>query len=106
MHFISAQDTKENFDQKKISLIDIREPYERDICLIKGSTHIPMCEVEKLKQVVKNTKNGTVFICKSGKRAEATANLIEKELKIDTIHILEGGMIAWIEKIDQTLENY
>ena len=63
-------------------------------------------DIENLKQYVNNSTCETVFICKSGKRAEATANLIEKELNINNIYILEGGIISWIETIDQTLEIY
>ena len=37
MNFISAKETKERFDQKHLALIDIREPYERDICHIQNS---------------------------------------------------------------------
>ena len=106
MNFISAIATKEKLDHNRLALIDIREPYEREICHIHNSIHIPMGEVEKIKKEVQKSELETVFICKSGKRAEATANLVEKELNINNINILEGGIISWIENIDQTLEIY
>lgn len=106
MHFITAQEVKNKLDTQNVTLIDIREPYEREICHIKNSIHAPMGDIENLKQSVNNSTCETVFICKSGKRAEATANLIEKELNINNIYILEGGIISWIETIDQTLEIY
>ena len=106
MNFISAKETKERFDQKHLALIDIREPYERDICHIQNSIHLPMGDIEKIKNEVTKSELETVFICKSGKRAEATANLVEKELNIDNINVLEGGIVSWIENIDSSLEIY
>lgn len=106
MQFITAQEVKNSLDAQEITLIDIREPYEREICHIKNSIHAPMGDIESLKLSVNNSTGKTVFVCKSGKRAEATANLIEKELNINNIYILEGGIVSWIETIDQTLEIY
>lgn len=106
MHVISAQEAKKRLDNQSILLIDIREPYEREICYIEQSEHFPMGDVEAIKLKVQHSEKESVLICKSGKRAEATANLIEKELNIDNVYILEGGIIAWIETIEPHLELY
>ena len=106
MHVISAQEAKKRLDNQSILLIDIREPYEREICHIAQSEHLPMGDVEAIKLKVQHSEKESVLICKSGKRAEATANLIEKELNIDNVFILDGGIIAWIETIEPHLELY
>jgi len=106
MQFISSLDVKKRLDEQTLHLIDIREPYEREICFIDNSSHIPMNEVEKIKQTIQDCDHESVLICKSGKRAEATANFIEKELNISNLFVLQGGILEWIEKIDNQLEIY
>ncbi len=102
MKFITAIELKKRMDAgENICVIDIREPYEYQFCNI-GSLHIPMADlasqIDKLPE--KSTK---VLMCKSGKRAEALGNLITVEFGIDVL-ILEGGITAWKEEVDNFLE--
>ncbi|MCT4560815.1 MAG: hypothetical protein N4A41_05495 [Crocinitomicaceae bacterium] len=45
-------------------------------------------------------------MCKTVKRAEAVAHFIAGETKRSDIHILEGGIMNWIEQINPDLEVY
>ncbi len=85
-------------------LIDVRENYERDICQIP-SKHIPMAEVPTRHKEIPTDKQ-IVVMCRSGKRAEAVAHLLEDELGFSKVLVLEGGILNWIEQIDPSLENY
>jgi sulfur-carrier protein adenylyltransferase/sulfurtransferase len=85
-------------------VVDIREVYETKICQIP-SLHIPMAEMPaRFKEIP--TDKPLVILCKSGKRAEATANLMECELGFSELFILEGGIMAWIAEIETHLETY
>ena len=85
-----------------ISILDIREPYEYE-CANLGSLHIPMGEiVDRIKEVPTNQR--VVVMCRSGKRAEAVANLLRTEFGRTNVLILDGGILAWKETIDPTLD--
>lgn len=104
MQFISTSQLKEGISSGKYTVIDVREPYERAICSI-DSIHIPMGEIEN-KYLEIATDKDIVILCKSGKRAEAVANYLEKEHNYTNLSVLTGGIIAWIEEVDTHLESY
>jgi rhodanese-related sulfurtransferase len=103
MQLISAL---ELFDAMKNShnfeIVDVREPYEYQVCNI-GSMHIPMGEVCNRVAELPTEKN-IVIMCRSGKRAEAVANILLTDYSLTNIYVLEGGILAWKEYIDNSLE--
>ncbi len=83
--------------------LDIREPYEYEI-VNNGALNIPMGEIPN--EINRLPKDKTiVVICKTGSRATAVANLLLSEYQLD-VAILEGGIMAWIDEVDNTLEKY
>jgi rhodanese-related sulfurtransferase len=104
MEFISAHQLQVGISQGKYTVVDVRESYERAICSI-ASLHIPMGEINaRYKTIPKDAP--IVILCKSGKRAEAVANYLEKEHEYRNLSVLNGGILAWIEEIDSLLESY
>lgn len=102
MEFISAKALKQQMDSGSVFLLDIRENYEREACSIP-SHHIPMAEVcERLNELPSGQQ--VVVMCRSGKRAEALSNLLEKDFGINGLLVLEGGITAWAEQVDPSLE--
>lgn len=99
---ISPQTLKERLDKNDpIFLIDVRENYERNLGSIP-SVHIPMGEITDRMNEIPTDKE-LVIICRSGKRAEAVANLLSCEYACSNISILEGGLLEWKDTIDSTL---
>ena len=87
---------------QEFEIVDVREPYEYDACNI-GSVHIPMGEIcNRIADLPKN-KN-IVIMCRSGKRAEAVANILMTDYSISNVYILDGGILAWKDQIDSTLD--
>lgn len=103
MQFISALELHNSMNNgNHFEIIDVREPYEYDACNI-GSTHIPMGDIpSRLEDLPKNTN--IVIMCRSGKRAEAVANLLVTDFSLTNIYCLDGGILAWKEHIDNTLD--
>lgn len=103
MDFISAKALKQKLDgSEAVFLLDIRENYERAACSIP-SYHIPMAEVcNRLDELPSGEQ--IVVMCRSGKRAEALSNLLEKDFGVNGLLILDGGITAWAEQVDHTLE--
>jgi adenylyltransferase/sulfurtransferase len=103
MRIISALELNEALHRgENYEIIDIREPYEYSGCNI-GSKHIPMGDLCDRLVELPSTKN-VVIMCRSGKRAEAMANLLTTDFEMNNIWILEGGILAWKEQVDQTLD--
>ncbi len=104
MRYISIEDAHSKVKKNELILLDIREPYELDICSI-DSVQIPMADViSRINEIP--TKSDVAIMCKSGKRAEAMANILITEHEMENVYVLQGGMLAWIKKIDTHLESY
>ena len=84
-------------------LIDIREDHEIDIVYIDGE-RIRMAEVlgniDKIKRDV-----DVVVHCRSGARSGAVVQALDRE-GFSNVHNLIGGILAWVEQIDQSLQAY
>ncbi|MFN5147664.1 MAG: rhodanese-like domain-containing protein [Flavobacteriia bacterium] len=103
MRLISAFELHEAIrNGHDFEIIDVREPYEYSSCNI-GSIHIPMGEVcDRIAELPKD-KN-IVIMCRSGKRAEAVANLLMTDFSMSNVYILDGGILAWKDQVDNTLD--
>lgn len=104
MKHMTPGEYKSRLNDESLLLLDIREPYEIEICHI-GGLQIPMGSVsERISEIDRDKE--VVVLCRSGKRAVAVANLLETEFAFPKITILEGGILAWIEQVDNSLEAY
>lgn len=84
-------------------LIDVREVYENEMANIGGRL-IPMGEITKhLDEIPKDIP--VVFHCKSGGRsANVTKYFLQRGW--DNVLNLQGGIFAWIERIDPSMSKY
>ena len=105
MQYITALELKKKCDNKEdVFVVDIRESYELDICKFKA-VHIPMEDVPmRISELDPHAES--VVVCKTGKRAEAVANLLIQEYGFSNLKVLEGGMLSWIENVETHLEVY
>ena len=84
-------------------LIDVREDHELEYCQI-GAEHIPMGEISN--NLYKISKDKQVIIhCKMGGRSAAICNLLDNA-GFNNVYNLKGGIFAWIDEIDPTLQKY
>jgi len=104
MKSVSPQELRTLLKDSKAVLIDIREQYELEICKI-NAIHIPMAQVSSQLNKIDSEKL-CVVMCKTGKRAAALANMLFTDNEMSNIAVLEGGILAWIEQIDNHLELY
>lgn len=101
MLLISPQECQIGINNNQIEIIDIRELYEFEVANI-SCKHIPMADFTARISELDRTK--TVLMCRSGKRAEALANLITTEGLINEVFVMNGGILAWIETIDSSIK--
>lgn len=85
-------------------LIDVREPHENDICTLNAQL-IPMNEVPQHVDQFSKDKQVVVH-CRSGKRSGSVIDFLEQEHGFTNLYNLEGGILAWIDEIDSSMEAY
>lgn len=87
-----------------ITLLDVREKWEFEICNIDSSINIPMNEVPAaLKNLAAD--NETIIICHHGARSMQVARYLENTGFSDIIN-LDGGVDAWARFVDPVMPQY
>ncbi|MBM3291902.1 molybdopterin-synthase adenylyltransferase MoeB [Candidatus Bathyarchaeota archaeon] len=88
----------------KLSLIDVRNPPEWEICNLPNVHLIPEQELpSRLNELDKN--DDIVVYCKSGVRSSRAVMML-KVAGFKRVRNLNGGIQAWSEKVDQSIPKY
>lgn len=105
MKEITVQELKKLMDEKAdFQLIDVREPYEADICEIGGEL-IPQGDIPS--NVDKISKDKQVIIhCRSGARSGNMVKWLEANHGFTNLYNLKGGILAWAREIDPEMPTY
>ena len=85
-------------------LLDVREPWEYEKCHLNDSTLIPMQEIPKHLEELRD-KNEIVVICHHGMRSQQVGMYLEQQ-GIENIINLYGGIDAWAQEVDQSMPTY
>jgi adenylyltransferase/sulfurtransferase len=89
---------------EEILLLDVREPYEREIVRLVGDKWIPLGELPaRLGEVAK--AHEVVAYCHQGTRSRDAARLLRGAGHAKA-QSLAGGIDAWAARIDTTLLRY
>jgi rhodanese-related sulfurtransferase len=85
-------------------LLDVREPWELQICAIDWAKAIPMGEVpERLAELDRDTE--IVVLCHHGGRSLRVAEFLARQ-GFGRVANLAGGIHAWREQVDPGLAAY
>jgi rhodanese-related sulfurtransferase len=85
-------------------LLDVREPWEFEICHIAGSTLLPMQRVQAaLGQL--DPDRETVVICHHGIRSRQVGWYLER-MGFSRVVNLSGGVDAWAREVDDAMAVY
>ncbi|MFI7481016.1 molybdopterin-synthase adenylyltransferase MoeB [Kocuria sp. M1R5S2] len=87
-------------------LVDVREPYEARLAAIPGARLVPLAGFESGEALARFDPSRRVLLhCKAGSRSERALRLLRAAGHADVAH-LEGGVLAWIEQVDQGQRPY
>jgi len=105
MKEISVQELKSMMDKgEDFQLIDVREDFEYEMSNL-GGTLIPLGGI--LIEADQVAKDKPVIVqCRSGKRSAAAIMQLEQQFGYTNLYNLTGGILAWAEEIDPTIEVY
>lgn len=102
---ITPTDLKKLLDEGcDITLIDVREELEFNLCKIYGSVNLPLRNLEQNLHKVERSKP-IVTICHHGVRSMQAA-LILREHGFVYVTSLDGGLEKWAVEIDKAMPRY
>ncbi len=105
MKEITVKRLKEMMDKHEdFQLIDVREDFEYETSNLGGKL-IPLGGI--LIEAEQIAKNKPVIVqCRSGKRSAAAIMQLEQQFGFTNLYNLKGGILAWAEEIDPSIEVY
>ncbi len=104
MKEISVQELKEKMDKgEDFQLIDVREDFEYETSNL-GGVLIPLGGILIESDKIAKDKD-VVVMCRSGKRSAAAIMQLEQQ-GFTNLYNLYGGILAWAEDIDPSLDVY
>ena len=106
MRELPARELHEYLQQEQAdrTLLDVREPWEYDICHLEGSVLIPMRQLHlKLDELDGNKE--IIVICHHGIRSRMVCRMLERE-GFDRIINLSDGVDGWAKTVDKNMSTY
>lgn len=91
-------------ENKDFQLIDVREPHENEICTLNAEL-IPVGTIpENIDRISKDKQ--VVIHCRSGVRSANVISYLQQNFNFNNLYNLEGGILAWADEIDTSMEKY
>jgi rhodanese-related sulfurtransferase len=85
-------------------LLDVREPWEFEICALPGAVNLPMGEVPgRLDELPRDRP--IVVICHHGMRSLQVTNFLRAR-GFDQAQNLAGGVDSWAQQVDFAMPRY
>lgn len=85
-------------------MVDVREPWELEICRIEGAVALPMGSIPTC-QTELDPDADTVVICHHGVRSYQVALFLERN-DFSSVFNLTGGIDAWAHDVDPAIPTY
>ena len=101
---LTPKEFKDYLVDDEVTLVDVREQWEFDICQIKGAILMPMGEIAKSYANL-NKDSKLALYCHSGIRSMHVADFLLSK-GFQSLSNLQGGIDAWAQEIDTRVERY
>lgn len=103
---LSVAELKRRLDARDPSfeLVDVREPFEWEICAIPGARRIPLGELPGRVAELDPARE-IALLCKAGVRS-ARALRILRDAGFPKLWNVEGGILEWAREIDPSMPRY
>jgi len=100
---ITPPDLRQRLDQVRI--VDVREPWEYQICHLAGAESIPMGEIPAALPRLDGDEKPLVVYCHHGVRSLRVANWLRQQ-GVEQVSSLQGGIDRWSLEIDPGVPRY
>ena len=85
-------------------LLDVREPWEFDICRVPGSRLLPMRQIPTALDSL-DRDQPVVVICHHGIRSQQVARFLDRQ-GFDSVLNLTGGIERWAQDVEPGMRRY
>lgn len=82
-------------------LIDVREPYEAELCSL-GGTLIPMAQIVERRNELRHDVP-VIIHCRSGNRAAAVVQALCSRYGFNNLFNLSGGILSFSTEVDSNI---
>lgn len=87
-----------------VAVVDVREPWERSLCAIEGSLHIPLGQLPaRLAEL--DPARPTAVVCHHGVRSLRACAFLAHH-GFEEVLNLQGGIDAWARDLDPAMALY
>ena len=103
---VTVQDMKKALDDPKlgIKVVDVREPDEYEIAMVKGVPLLPLSELNQ--RFTELDPNQQYYLhCKGGVRSLKALNFL-REQGFKYVKSVKGGIAAWSDEVDHSVPKY
>jgi adenylyltransferase/sulfurtransferase len=91
---------------EKVPILDVREPDELNVCQLKDTINIPMSQLGARVDELQAHKGGPlVVMCKAGGRSRRCVDFL-RSLGFKDVINLDGGILAWSDEVDSSVQKY
>lgn len=103
--FVTVEELQEKLQGNlPVLLIDVREPFEYQICHVPEAQLVPLGVLPA--HIDKWNKEEEIFLlCRSGGRSGSAVQLLQ-QAGFSKVFNVEGGILAWAERIDPMMKKY
>ena len=88
----------------EVMVVDVREPFELDICRLEGAIHIPLRQLPRRLGELDSSRE-IVTVCHHGNRSLKARDML-KGVGFGRVRSLRGGVEAWATEVDPAMERY
>lgn len=105
MKEVTVEELKEMMDNHEdFQLIDVREDFEYEMSNLGGKL-IPLGGILiEAEQIAKDKP--VVVMCRTGRRSAAAIMQLEQQFGFTNLANLQGGIMAWSQEIDPSMQVY
>ncbi len=103
---LTVRELKDRLDQgaNDLVVIDVREPWELNVCSLPGTLSIPMRAIPaRYPELSKDAE--IVLMCHHGVRSQQVAYFLERQ-GFTRLNNLVGGIAAWAREVDPKMPTY
>ena len=103
---LTVTESKRRLDAgpQRAVLVDVREPYEWEICRVENSEHVPMRQIPAHVPTLPKDKH-LLIICHTGVRSMRVTEFLRAQ-GFAAVSNVAGGIRAWAEEIDPAMPRY
>jgi len=102
---ITPNEVKQRLDRGgSLLFVDVREPWEHQLCHIEGSKLIPLGQIASSLSEFERA-DSVVFFCHSGRRSMDAAAWLRSQ-GVTGARSMAGGIDRWSQEIDPRVPRY